>query len=274
MSLPSKILFHYTSASGLLGIFNSSSIWVSQLQYMNDHKEFAYAVDLALGAIHQRITKCLDKKHQNVCYEVGEYLKRLNPIIYIACFSEDDDSLNQWRSYCQPNLGYNIGFDVDRLHDIANSLGFSLRPCIYEIDTQKYLITEWVNRLIDDFLSRAPQDIRPEQFCQSNMNDYATDFCKFAPFFKHPSFKEEREWRLVSPVGYMHRNAILRAGKSSLIPYHKIDIKLNSVDSPVFSITVGPTINIELSSSAIWNLVKDLPKTISWAQSNIPYRDW
>ena len=39
---PPEILYHYTTAKGLLGIFNTKSIWATHVSYLNDEQEFVY----------------------------------------------------------------------------------------------------------------------------------------------------------------------------------------------------------------------------------------
>ena len=37
------VLYHYTSADGLIGILSSKSIWLTDLRYMNDLSELQYS---------------------------------------------------------------------------------------------------------------------------------------------------------------------------------------------------------------------------------------
>jgi len=41
-----NVLYHYTSADGLIGILTSKSIWLTDLRYMNDLSELQYANQL------------------------------------------------------------------------------------------------------------------------------------------------------------------------------------------------------------------------------------
>jgi hypothetical protein len=41
------LLYHYTDATGLLGIVQSRAIWATHIRYLNDAQEFDYAADLA-----------------------------------------------------------------------------------------------------------------------------------------------------------------------------------------------------------------------------------
>jgi hypothetical protein len=46
---PAEILYHYTSQDGLIGMLNEKTIWASKIHYLNDSKEFALALELAMN---------------------------------------------------------------------------------------------------------------------------------------------------------------------------------------------------------------------------------
>ena len=43
---PQKILYHYTSQEGLIGILTHRCIWASKIHYMNDSKELQRSFEL------------------------------------------------------------------------------------------------------------------------------------------------------------------------------------------------------------------------------------
>ncbi|MDQ5879469.1 MAG: hypothetical protein QG638_2205, partial [Pseudomonadota bacterium] len=112
MHIPSLRLHHYTSGHGLLGIIGSSSIWATKIQYMNDSKEFAHAIELAGISIRTRKAAQSNRRFSAFCDALIEHLERISGMpFYVACFSEVEDSLSQWRGYCPSGFGYSIGFD-------------------------------------------------------------------------------------------------------------------------------------------------------------------
>ena len=46
MNETEKILYHYTSLEGLLGIIESKSIWATNVLYLNDASELNYSINL------------------------------------------------------------------------------------------------------------------------------------------------------------------------------------------------------------------------------------
>ena len=41
-----SLLFHYTTLAGMLGIFDSWTLWATHVRYLNDFKEFANETNL------------------------------------------------------------------------------------------------------------------------------------------------------------------------------------------------------------------------------------
>ena len=47
------VLYHYTTASGLLSMIKSGHLWATELRYMNDPREFLHGAEVILGVIKQ-----------------------------------------------------------------------------------------------------------------------------------------------------------------------------------------------------------------------------
>ena len=62
ISKPST-LFHYTTATGLLGILGSSTLWASDVRFLNDSQEAIYAQDLVANAVRGIKNPVLDPGH-------------------------------------------------------------------------------------------------------------------------------------------------------------------------------------------------------------------
>lgn len=272
---PSSILYHYTSGDGVLGIVESDSIWATRIQYMNDSKELSYALRLARLLVLKKRDMADDELIVSICNGIDRFLEgasRLN--IYVACFSEDGDSLSQWRGYCPPGFGYSLGFDRSVIDRIGMKSGFYLKNFIYDLSVQRNLIFDWIDTSIDvlsnDYYVK---NGKPNYYeiCSRLILD---GFLKFAPYLKHPSFKEELEWRLVARISENEDRIKLRSGKSMLIPYVQINLNLNSQESPLYYIKVGPSPHIELAMESLLNLYKKVNIKGSITHTDTPYRDW
>ena len=100
-------------------------------------------------------------------------------------------------------------------------------------------------------------------------------FIEFAPFVKHQSFKDEKEWRLVSVIPVNDKRTKLRPGKSMLIPYVSINLNLATDKNLIWDSIVGPTPNIMLaldSMTLLFHINKASVKN-SMGHTSLPYRD-
>lgn len=272
---PPRTLHHYTSGAGLLGIVESSAIWATQIQYMNDYKEFSHAIDLARTELFHLKKRENDSAVDKICDKVFELLDSMSGVsIYVACFSEVDDSLSQWRGYCPSGFGYCIGFVEERLKQIAESQGFTLKPCIYDLGEQRKLVKKWTEGIVSQIKENYFEDIDLEQYCSTHAQEYFNEFARLAPYVKHNSFFEEKEWRLVTLVFSNDPRVKLRAGRSMLVPYIEIDLKLSRETDLVWNIRVGPTPQLELAMSSATKLFNKINIVSGIGRTMVPYRDW
>lgn len=109
--------------------------------------------------------------------------------------------------------GYSLGFVTDKLKELADDAGFVLGKCIYNTALQVKIVDEIVESLLG-----GPAPGHP-----GNLHEFAK-FLKYGAFFKNESFKEEREWRLVSFAPIEPNVPKFRKGKSMIIPFTSFDL--------------------------------------------------
>jgi len=99
---------------------------------------------------------------------------------------------------------------------------------------------------------------------------------EIAPKFKHPSFSEEKEWRLVSPLVQTANSKMnFRAGTSMLIPYRNFSLEDKESNFSPRKIFVGPTPHKDLSISSEMHLLFSRGiSDCSVAPSIVPFRNW
>src|ERR1700730_18258372 len=89
LSVPStRTIFHYTSQAGLLGIVDRRALWVSDLRYLNDSTEFAYAVEF----VREKLSRKLNAGSGPLNGYYGGVLGRLDALkeipVFVGSFSE------------------------------------------------------------------------------------------------------------------------------------------------------------------------------------------
>jgi len=273
--LPSPILYHYTSGDGLLGIVGSDSLRATKIHFMNDHQEFKHATDLARGHLNALREGRSGDTQAQVAVAVSEVIESCAQLnLFVACFSEDYDSLSQWRGYCPRSFGYNIGFDGDLLLEIAREQGFHLRRCLYDRDKQDKTVKNWAIETVNRLVAEMPNDVDPKTYTQENCSSSILKFVSFAPYLKDPRFKDEHEWRMVGHVPSNDPRIALRSGRSMLVPYIPVTLNSRTDQSPVWEIRVGPTPHPELAMDAMSQFFHQIKVKNGITRTMLPYRDW
>jgi hypothetical protein len=297
----SEIVYHYTSAATLLKIVESSSIWASNLQYLNDVTEAIHCVNMMrqrldgyLAKTKCRFSSVLKAAILDVTFDAWN-----SP--YVASFSAHRDSLPQWRSYCSSGNGVSIGFRAEALRRSVLSDKTWLNkvpPMTSTLGRVQYLENSDWNRtdaLLDSCVGqlegwRKYQDsLPPDERGRVDDNSFLQfQIMQPASLVKHSSFSSEMEFRLIAPDPFFTGQELMafRATRTTVVPYLAVlmpewgksrngPTKYPTTYNDFFlrEVIVGPTRNPELTSTALKMLFerKNVPVTVS--NSEVPYRD-
>lgn len=296
---PEKPLYHYTTQTGLLGIIRVRQIWATHTQYLNDRREFLHAVDL----VRAEILRLLDEENTRPGESSAKRTEALNIMhgalslspehinVCVCSFSEDSDSLSQWRAYGGPS-GFAIGFSPEVLVAAVEKQRFFLAKCIYEPAAQLDIVRALVQEVLDENLLKSPvfEDRESNEVFWNTGGNLLTYLYRYAPILKDRSFEEEREWRIISkPI--LAPRLDFREGRSLIIPYYRLPLWEDGQKTEIHEIVVGPTRDEERSIKSVNRLIKgrdvikeryliglDLIKQ-GWGHtpvraSQVPYRDW
>jgi len=267
---PPGHLFHYTDLEGVKGIFTSRTLWLSKFTATNDISEIKLAIE-HFQSFAARKALALESTEGGFLRKAAKQLegfRRTN--ICLASFCEQHDLLSQWRSYGNDGRGVALGFNSERLLDVAQRNGLRLLRCVYEPAEHERISASLTDMLLEARRA-APDGDGAELIAQFN-----EVFLRVAPVIKDHRFGEEREWRLVStPVAFDHPSiiAVLKGNQASV----KLTVKLTG-DSEAMSnmiprITIGPTLDPHNVSDAIDVLSQRNGFHISdIGISEIPYR--
>jgi hypothetical protein len=232
--IPTTLLYHYTSQTGIIGIVRNKSIWATDIQYLNDAAELQNAIELVRKEFRKK--RELESQESAIIDEFSNHFESglTNFLIYcVFSLSEEGDLLSQWRSYCPESGGYSIGFDPSLLVGVVKKPGFSLVKCIYDRTEQENIIRQLIDQSVNAY--KNPQN----GIVNIAVEDFFEKFRRICPMFKDPSFSEEREWRLVSNFPNLQPN--FRKGKSLITPYVEIKLAAKEEYIPIKQVFIGPT---------------------------------
>lgn len=275
-----SILFHYTTPIGLLGISQSKKIWATDLRFLNDKKEFQHSLDI-MHSILESFYKVDNnpKKPKGLNYNFVEFLRinlreKWNPKVYVASFTEKGDLLSQWRGYC-PKGGFSIGFHFNLLSQVAKKHHSFLLPCVYDYKIQNQMLEELLvsySKKYDEAIKNNNQK-NSDELAHSISNEFIINMFALSPMLKHESFREEKEWRIVSTILIGSPDIKFRASESNIIPYIEISLCQSEEEIEYKQVFIGPASINHYSKEALSQLLrKNRMQKNAIQLSSAPYR--
>lgn len=199
----------YTSAESAFKIIKNRCLWLRNVRCMNDHSEVTYGLNLFVESlkdgIHENLIKAVAPSKRPLTNQIfaklDEEYRALTHQTFIASISEhpiEEDlygRLSMWRAYGGENpvaLTFDPSFmlnDVDLLYahcypvnyDGLEGMREKLNYLVNVLENNQGLVEKESD---DDFVSLIYEYFRV-----------------LVLTFKHPAFREEREWRIVySPL--------------------------------------------------------------------------
>jgi hypothetical protein len=243
------ILFHYTSASGLLGILRSQRLWATNSRFMNDPTEIAYALrllrEVAPAEIDTFQSKALEPLKKRLSRIFDDYEKDAR--VYVTCFCRQGDLLSQWRGYGAVGGGYAVGLAALNLGEFEirpKDFGRPkpiLRRVIYQRTDQERFVKAWIRLLSEAKLKR--------QFFPSVWFNFMTFLAEMMNCYKDPAYEQEDEWRLIQ-FGRVNGREIVKAdfreNAGRIVPYVALDVTARKGQHkkrlPIEVVRFGPTL--------------------------------
>lgn len=254
---PRDTLYHYTSLSGLLGIVSSGVLRASDVRYMNDSAELRHTLDLLSTHVTRRIVSGVD--NPTLLDQLLEWLSHRiisGSMLFGASFRENGNLLSQWRGYASQDKGVSLGFNPRHLLACADRQGFKVAKCLYDRGEQGRLVEQIIDA-VEVQANREPPLAASDNGATSWHHVFEQlegDLLQIAAVLKHPSFEEEQEWRLVSPlIGSCEGLPVhFREGHSMLVPYYAFELEAEQARGiRLEHVYLGPTRNIDLSMNSL-----------------------
>lgn len=286
---PPKILWHYTTASGLLGILREGAIRATGLSYLNDITEGKYLRGLMREPIEHLTSKDdlpgIEKLFESAYRRFGA-----------ACFCPDGDLLSQWRGYSGGG-GFAIGFKSQLLRQFWEGESWQgfLRPVEYSSSTSFLRavvdareVTEEYHRVFPGGINSLRKDKEGKRVIyESEFEDMKGDIAKLfqkieylafnGALHKDEHFSEEREWRLLTFIDSKTQDdefaPDVGVGRQGLTIYRRIAFQSSFESSPICEIRTGPGLDDESQVRAMEVLLDNLGyEGVGISASRVPLR--
>lgn len=275
-------LFHYTGIGGLLGIVGARAVWASHAYYMNDSREIIHAAEVLQGILRNTEDKFQDEEQvfvRQFCDWLNTF-RRVAYHVFVFALSEQPSLLSQWRSYAPHGKGVSLGFAPATVNHILGSKGFRLAKCIYASTEHAELMQGLLQKMLVTFRQRLPSldttKGHESQKYHGFLEEFRGDVLQVMAIIKHPAFREEQEWRIVSPyfAKYTVPEVRFREGASMLLPYVELKLPEPSRNSWFTKVVLGPSADVNLSHSALSSYLSNQGVCNLTENSGIPLRQW
>jgi hypothetical protein len=203
---PPRTLYHYTSAQVFRSIIENGTVWASDVRYMNDSSEVAYAASFFKQAISEAAHSLEDDDEQELLARIGRTFNLVEMArVFAFCCSEDPDSIPQWVAYGARRGGFALGLElggplavstVDRNSTTARVA--SLLKVEYDPGRHREVATAIVSLLLPMYRAACENLRKPlrtfvkAEICQATRDALFPILISF----KQPGFRHEREWRV------------------------------------------------------------------------------
>lgn len=258
------ILYHYCSMQSFLSIIENKNIWLSDASKTNDKTELIWIFDKILQVIDNVLKKHSNELPREAIKEtkmtantlIHNFVENLAPIVQeaknlLVCFSEEKDLLSQWRAYANNGQGVAIGFDASFLETFASSTSHGFTKVIYdEKDIETFLYYGMENRLVNAIKANIDKNgnIINEIDLKIDIGIIIYAIYQEGFVFKHKSFSEENEWRIlkrftssnfndsdgVDDYGYSEMlDGIFRSNDNFTKSFSRSELKFRCVDNDI-----------------------------------------
>jgi hypothetical protein len=195
-SLAPATIWHYTTADATRLILEKGVLRMTNARFQNDSSEYEFAVRVIRDHVEEWAKVLAVAGDSDLSEVAKKHLALLEEsTVYVCCFSGVRDQLSQWNGYAP--RGYAIGFQPQALNDIVMSRPeLRLHPCLYSPSHQKTLVHAALKDIELGFASfkKATADAKLAAEAAGIFAEVV--FGQLLPYFKHPKFVEEAEWRV------------------------------------------------------------------------------
>lgn len=299
-------LFHYTTATGLLGIIENKGLWSTAHYAANDESELSFG-EKVLSAIFSEEYYSIEKKSPEIIDDIRkngvqpssciqDFAKLLPSLTlsslstFFTCFcrckNEEDFQhglLSQWRGYGKDG-GYALQFSRKRLQQAIRNSNYDLENVRYSDDNDlKDLLLQHSNAFSECFENHLKErgeqglsllNTKPSNPLKGLSEGPLEALLNYIVYTKNKHFSEENETRmsLIQPRTSHDSNLPIKFYNRNglVVPYVQTPEKFDIL-SCVDWIIVGPSPRINARCKAVSQLIANSGYDIKIRPSHIPF---
>jgi len=254
---PPETVFHYTNSQGLEKILLNGTMWLSDVQSMNDRSEIVHGMRKATRMLQSRAGTKLHRRWFAKRYAKHVEDARTGQNFHVACLTSKGDDLSQWRGYGDNGYGFAIGFDgpalVGALKKQWGSRAYvralALKYIDQELEDRVLPLAEMAMDYLDGVEALSRGDRRSGIVAGVEMlTQLMVDLMLMATQHKHWEFRYEEEFRLMamfSSDSSIDHGFKVRMRGGIPVNYSDLTWATTGTTFPLKGIIAGPSNNID-----------------------------
>lgn len=274
--------WHYSSVDAMNTILETSTFWATDIDFLNDPEEGRLLWQAADGfanrvqatpefAIDGGVRAALLQACSRDTVSKWAFPSRA----YVVCFSEEGDSLNQWRLYGREGLGCAIGISRDAVVEALKvpakeyDLQWRLARIAYGTAAAHAFVAGAFAKVLQDTLAACARAATTDEqlaIVHQSRVILGVSLHLGSAFFKSEHYAHEKEVRL-----FLFRPAQderFRTAGTTLIPYVTSAVGLDSL----IGVRCGPRHSVLSQESMRRRVARVRSGTLSFSVSTCPYR--
>ncbi|MEN4646984.1 hypothetical protein ABEG74_22320 [Pantoea agglomerans] len=243
------MFYQYTDINAVKSIIENNAIRLTNIRFLNDKAEFFIGIKyLQQGfRFHNYYHSVSESCRQALQYHINDFLYSNSSKItekidnlYVASFSKRNDVLSQWRGYGM----YSVEINLKTLYESNVGQPLYLMDCSY-YDDYGNDTTHYTANVIDTIVNGFTLNWQENGDNSLLIQKLIELLCVYSLTYKHHSFTEEAETRLIYMNDRNTRFVEFRSSNDMLVPY----ITLQFPPQAITKITLGP-VNDQLSAGS------------------------
>lgn len=236
-----SMYYYYCKMGTFKSMLESKTLWLTDLTKSNDSQEVMRAYQNLWERVKNQLKETdIDKKLLFSQFEMLASTFQIQSVVDVpfgCCFCSEKDLVQQWKEYGENGAGVSVGFDLDSISgltrqypitsaDITHAIGYE--AVIYDSEQLEAEFTQICYCAIKQFGNKAwIMGILPT-------------FKHYAGFIKNPTFRDEKETRIVYYPSEQFETSIpgLSGLETNVVPHYCLSWA-DRTTSAIRSITIG-----------------------------------
>ncbi|OFE13449.1 hypothetical protein PHACT_10130 [Pseudohongiella acticola] len=259
-------LYHYTDLHALISILTNSELWLTDVNFLNDHAEYSVGrkyLKEKLNDFVEKVTHAVSGVKLGYDFEFIDAI--FDRSVYLTSFCMQKDLLSQWRGYCPQSGGYAIEFYGQGIADsVSGNKDSAFLICNYDSKLSKSHLDEVLLEVLKIITEAYLKKEKPEYDRMLEQVEKMNTILFSTLVQKHEKFYEEKEVRLACQSTLREKK--FRVKNSVLVPYVPFKFDVNTVSK----IIIGPMADQAIAERGLSQFLESLVANKDHPLSKLP----